>query len=161
MVCGLLAPESGEISWNNRPLRELGEEYRANLAYVGHLNAVKDELDPAENLRHAARLAGLSAGAVDVAAALRAFELGGCERLPCKLLSQGQKRRVALARLTLSRARPLWVLDEPLAALDARATQLARSLIEAHLRAGGIALLAMHQDLDIPAPAVQRVELAP
>jgi heme exporter protein A len=161
IVCGLLAPESGEISWSNRPIRELGEEYRANLAYVGHLNAVKDELDPAENLRHAARLAGLPAEDAALAEALAAFELDDCRHLPCKLLSQGQKRRVALARLKLSRARALWVLDEPLAALDARATQLARSLIEAHLAAGGIAILTLHQKTDISAPAVQRLELAP
>ena len=161
IVCGLLLPEAGAISWNGRGIRELGEEYREVLAYVGHLNAIKDELDPEENLSYFARLAGLPAAPADLAGALHAVELDDRDRLPCKLLSQGQRRRVAIARLTLSRARPLWVLDEPFAGLDARGVVLTQSLIEAHLAAGGIALLTTHQEAAISAGAIQDLELRP
>src|SRR6185436_6629544 len=112
IVCGLSAPDAGEVSWNGRDIRELGEDYRARLAHVGHLNAIKDELDPVENLRYSSQVAGLSATPVELDEALLAFGLRGA-RLPCKLLSQGQKRRAALARLELCAARALWILDEP------------------------------------------------
>lgn len=159
MVCGLLPPAAGEIFWNARDVRESGEEYRASLAYVGHLNAVKDELDPAENLRYAARIAGLAATAAEMEEALQAFGLEGA-RLPCKLLSQGQKRRAALARLKLSGARPLWVLDEPFSALDAAGVTVTRSLIDAHLTAGGAIIFTTHQEVDFAGRAVQHIEFS-
>jgi len=159
IVCGLLLPNAGEVSWDGRRIRELGEEYRAGLCYIGHLNAIKDELDPAENLRYSARMAGLSAAEPAIGDALRVLELGSCVRLPCKLLSQGQKRRVALARLPLSRTRTLWVLDEPFAGLDAQATALACSLIEEHLAAGGFVLLTTHQETRFSAGTTREVEL--
>jgi heme exporter protein A len=159
MVCGLLPPAAGEITWNGSGVRGPGDAYRASLAYVGHLNAIKDELDAGENLRLAARVAGLSTAAADIAQALDWFGLEAHRRLPCKLLSQGQKRRLALARLKLSAARALWVLDEPFAALDADAIAATRSLLEAHLAGGGLALLTTHQETAIAAPAAQRIEL--
>jgi heme exporter protein A len=159
MICGLLPPESGELSCNGLPIRELGEEYRALLAYVGHHNAVKDELDPAENLRYAAKIAGLSATAADLDEALRAFGLEAA-RLPCRLLSQGQKRRAALARLKLSAARPLWVLDEPFSALDAGGIAITRSSIETHLAAGGGVILTTHQEVEFAGPVVQSIDFS-
>src|SRR5262245_36198556 len=95
IVCGLSAPDAGELAWNGRGIRELGEEYPARIAYVGHLNALKDELTPTENLRYAARIAGLAATPAAVEDALSAFGLGGV-RPACRLLSQGQRRRAAL-----------------------------------------------------------------
>jgi heme exporter protein A len=159
IICGLLAPATGEVSWNGRPIRELGENYHASLAYVGHLNAVKDELDAKENLAMAAQLAGLPANAHAIADALGEFGLAGSEHLPCKLLSQGQKRRAALARLVLCGDRTLWVLDEPFAALDAVGFGRTRSLIEGHLARGGVAVLSTHQEVGLPATSVQRIEL--
>lgn len=159
IVCGLLAPDGGEVSWDGRGIRELGDEYRERLCYVGHLNAIKDELDPAENLRTAARIAGLRSSPADVDRALDALEIGHCKGLTCKLLSQGQKRRVALARLVLGETCPLWVLDEPFAGLDARSAQLARALVENHLRGGGIALLTTHEQPAFSAGAVRELEL--
>jgi heme exporter protein A len=160
IVCGLLAPDAGKICWSGRDVREAGEEYRACLAYVGHMNAVKDELDPAENLRYSSHIAGLSAPQPDRDEALAAFGLAGV-RLPCRLLSQGQKRRAALARLKLCAARPVWVLDEPFSALDADGVALTRSLIEAHLARGGAAIFTTHQEVAFPGRAPQRIELAP
>lgn len=160
IVCGLLAPDAGEVSWNGRAIRELGEEYRTRLAYVGHLNAIKDELDPAENLRYSSRIAGLFATAAELNEALVAFGLDGTT-LPCRLLSQGQKRRAALARLKLSGARPLWVLDEPFSALDAQGVALTRSLIEAKLAQGGSVAFTTHQEVEFAGRALQRIEFSP
>src|SRR5262249_6831337 len=136
IVCGVLVPDAGEVSWDGSGIRELGEGFRSRTADVGHLNAIKDELDPAENLRHAAQVAGLSPTPAGLDEALAAFGLKGT-RLPCRLLSQGQKRRAALARLALSATRALWILDEPFSALDAEGVTVTRSLIEKQLAQGG------------------------
>jgi heme exporter protein A len=157
IVCGLLTPDAGEISWDGRGISGLGEEYRDRLAYVGHLNGIKDELDPGENLRYSSQIAGVSATAAELDAALRAFGLNRA-RLPCKLLSQGQKRRAALARLKLSAARSLWVLDEPFSALDAEGVAVTRSLIEAQLARGGAVMFTTHQDVEFTGHTPQRIE---
>src|SRR5688572_5602577 len=149
MICGLLAPAAGQITWNGRPIRDLSEEYHAQVVYIAHLNAIKDELNPAENLAMAAQLAEMPHDDAGIAEALRGFGLAGAEHLPCKLLSQGQRRRAALARLKLSSARALWILDEPFAALDAEGVRYACDLLEGHLGRGGIAVLTTHQDLGV------------
>lgn len=159
MVCGLLMPAAGRILWNGVPIGELDDEYHADLAYVGHLNAIKDELNAVENVVIAGRLAGLSPSPQEVIEALREFGLGGYEHLPCKLLSQGQKRRVALARLRLSAPRSLWILDEPFTALDTTGVNLTRSMIEAHLAGGSIALLTTHQEVDVAATSTHKIRL--
>ncbi len=86
--------------------------------------------------------------------------LAGRADLACRYLSQGQKRRVALARLVNER-RPLWLLDEPFVALDAAAVDLVAGLIGTHLQRGGLAVLTTHQPIDIAASTVQRLELTP
>ena len=159
MVCGLLPPAAGTIEWNGTPLRALGDEYNASLVYVGHLNAAKEELNARETLGLAARLAGLPADSEAVAAALAEFDLARHDRLPCKVLSQGQKRRLALARLRLSASRALWVLDEPFAALDAAGIAVMRAVLEEHLARGGLALLTTHQAVPVAAPSSQTIEL--
>ena len=90
---------------------------------------------------------------------MRELGLNGFQRLPCKTLSQGQRRRVALARLCLSAGRPLWVLDEPFTALDAAALALTQGLLESHLRRGGMVILTTHQDAPVTAPSMQSIEL--
>jgi len=159
MVCGLLTPAAGQILWNGVRIGELDDEYHADLVYVGHLNAVKDELNAVENVLIAGRLAGLSPAPQEVTGALRDFGLGGYEHLPCKLLSQGQRRRVALTRLRLSVPRSLWVLDEPFTALDTAGVNLTRSMIEAHLACGNIALLTTHQEVDVAATSTHTIQL--
>lgn len=159
MLCGLSAPESGEIRWNEQPIAKLGDEYRSELVYMGHANAVKDDLNALENLMISSRLAGLPVSNADASDALRWFGLAAYQHLPSKVLSQGQKRRVALARMRLSTTRPLWILDEPFTALDAHAVGLVQSLLEAHLDGGGIVLLTTHQEVAIAARAAQRIEL--
>jgi len=158
MLCGLTQPASGEIRWRDRPIGKLGDDFRAELSYLGHLNAIKEELTPLENLLASARLAE---DALDEDAALDALEmvgLRGREDLACRYLSQGQKRRVALARLVHER-RALWVLDEPYVALDTAAVELVAGLIGAHLQRGGLAVLTTHQTVEVRAGAVRELRL--
>jgi heme exporter protein A len=159
MLCGLLSPAAGSVAWNGTAIRALGDDYRAQLVYLGHLNAIKDELTAIENLQFSARLAAIDTDAAGAAAALAWFGLTGFLHQPCKTLSQGQRRRVALARLRLSAAQPLWILDEPFSALDASALALTQSLLGSHLEAGGLVVLTTHQDVAIAAPSTRRIDL--
>lgn len=159
MIIGLLPPEAGEIRWRGEPIRRAGESFRADLCYLGHLNAIKEELTPLENLLAAARLAGEELSEDDALDALEQVGLAGREDLACKYLSQGQKRRVALARLVKER-RPLWVLDEPFVALDVAAVDWLAGLISAHLQRGGLAVMTTHQLVDIPAGTIRELRLS-
>lgn len=158
ILCGLAHPATGEVRWRGEPIAALGEDYRRELCFLGHHNAIKEELTPLENLLAAARLADED---LDEGAALDALELvglAGREELACRYLSQGQKRRVALARLVNER-RALWILDEPYVALDTAAVALVAGLIGAHLQRGGLAVLTTHQVVDVAAGAVRELVL--
>jgi len=158
ILCGLALPAAGEIRWRGTAIAALGEDYRRELCYLGHHNAIKEELTPLENLLLSARLAD---EALDEGAALEALEalgLAGREDLACRYLSQGQKRRVALARLVHER-RALWVLDEPYVALDAAAVERVAGLISAHLQRGGLVVLTTHQTVPVAAGAVYELVL--
>ena len=159
MLCGFLTPAAGSITWNGADIHAAREEYCADMAYVGHLNGLKDDLSALENLSFAARSAGLPVDIGSADAALRQIGLDGFQHMECKALSQGQRRRVALARLCLSAPRPLWILDEPFAALDANALVLTQSLVDSHLREGGMVVLTTHQEVAISASSIQRIEL--
>ncbi|MFO1363944.1 MAG: cytochrome c biogenesis heme-transporting ATPase CcmA [Burkholderiales bacterium] len=159
MLCGLLQPTQGEVRWREKPIRLLKEEYWAALAYVGHLNGVKDDLTAAENLRASAGIAGLDADEGTVRGALDAVGLAGFEDSLARFLSQGQKRRIALARLHLSGAVPLWILDEPFTALDARGVAELSALVARQLAGGGIVVLTTHQEVPVAAVRAATVEL--
>jgi heme exporter protein A len=159
VLCGLLLPAAGEVRWNGENIRALREEFWKHLAYVGHVNALKDDLTALENLAVACALAGLDATPARSRDALERFGLAGRERLPVRMLSQGQRRRAALARLALSEALPLWILDEPFAALDTAAVERVQSLAGEHLARGGMIVLTTHQEARIPAPAVLDINL--
>ena len=148
MVCGLLHKEAGEIRWNGQSVTEVDDEYRGDLLYLGHAGAIKEELTALENLRIGAALGGRTLDEAAAVAALWRLGLKGREGLAARFLSQGQKRRVALARLLTSKAK-LWVLDEPFVALDVRAVDLLCTIIGEHLRAGGMALLTSHQEVNL------------
>lgn len=158
MLCGLSQPESGEIRWKGQSIRKLSDDFRADLCYLGHLNAIKEELTPLENLLASARLAGETLSEDDALDALEQVGLMGREDLACRYLSQGQKRRVALARLVKER-RPLWILDEPFVALDVNAVAWLAGIIGAHLQRGGLAVMTTHQPVDIPAGCVRELRL--
>jgi len=157
-LCGFMMPEAGEIRWRGKDIRELGGEYFAKLVYLGHHNAIKDELSALENLRINAGLAGVEVDDKQALAALRRMGLRGKELLPVKVLSQGQRRRVALARLLVAEA-PLWVLDEPLAALDVGAVDLMQELIAEHLSNAGMVIFTTHQPLRVAGVQIRALAL--
>jgi len=158
MMCGLLEPTGGEIRWKGGNIRKLREEYWKDLAYIGHLNGVKDDLTVRENLRVSVRVAGRSAAEAQLAQALDAVGLAGFEDTMARFLSQGQRRRVALARLYVSEAVPLWILDEPFTALDVRGVAHLSALIARHIENGGTVVLTTHQEVPLPG-RVRRLEL--
>ncbi|MGD8957263.1 MAG: cytochrome c biogenesis heme-transporting ATPase CcmA [Chromatiaceae bacterium] len=143
-LAGLLLPESGEIRWCGENIRRLREEYTRHLLYLGHLNGIKGDLTAVENLRIAAVLDGFRLTESRAWEVLGEIGLRGHEDLPSKHLSQGQKRRVALARLLVNQA-SLWVLDEPFTALDVAAVQLLEEVIRQHVEHGGLAVVTTHQ----------------
>jgi heme exporter protein A len=159
IMCGLLAPSAGELRWCGRSIRAEREEYSRNLVFIGHLNALKDDLTALENLQVAAALGGMSAESARMLAGLNRFGVAHCAELPAKVLSQGQRRRVALARLALSAAVPLWILDEPFSALDVGAVAELERLLTEHLASGGMLVLTTHQEVQVAAQAVLRVDL--
>jgi heme exporter protein A len=153
LVAGLSRPAAGAIRWRGEDIRALGEGYSRELLFVGHANAVKEEFTADENLAVTLEFAGRRASVAQRAEALERIGLAARARLPARYLSQGQKRRVALARLCLAADVPLWILDEPFAALDARALETVIGLVDAHLARGGAAILTTHQEVAIAARA--------
>ena len=151
ILCGLLGPTRGDVRWDGAPIGSLREEYAAQLVYLGHAAAVKDDLTAAENVAIACRLTGTPADGV--AAALERFGLAP-DGPVVRRLSQGQRRRAALARLALSTARRLWLLDEPFSALDAQGVELLKGLCREQLARGGALVFTTHQDPGIGAERV-------
>jgi heme exporter protein A len=158
ILCGLLAPAEGRVDWQGANIRSLGEEYFTSVTYLGHRHGVKDELSAVENLRISNALNGLVISYEQAHYALKTLGLAGRELLPARLLSEGQRRRVALARLLVCNTK-LWLLDEVMTSLDKGAVALVRSLIEKHLADGGIAIVATHQDLELSSGLTKRLEL--
>ncbi len=157
-ICGLLLPQGGEICWNGESIRSLREEYCKEVVYLGHLNGIKSDLTGLENLRFCATLDGDRIGDGKLWDALKRMGLMGFEDLPTKMLSQGQKKRVALARLLLSRSK-LWVLDEPFVGLDIHAVELLQCLIAEHVAGGGMVILTTHQEVALTSGQIQRLKL--
>jgi heme exporter protein A len=145
IIATLLPPSAGEVTWKGNDVRGLREDYRRELVYIGHSNSLKDELSVHENLRSFALL--LNGGTAGVEMALSRLGLERARNLPVRSLSQGQKRRVAMARLALLPQPPLWLLDEPLSALDSESCSVVTALVKSHLDSGGIAITATHQEL--------------
>jgi len=158
ILCGIMAPVAGSVRWQGEDIRRLREAYWEQLAYVGHLNGVKDDLTAAENVHVAAVIAGWTADPATVRDALRDFGLAGFEDRPARTLSQGQRRRIALARLRCAGATRLWILDEPFTALDSRGVTALSALIGTHLTRGGTVVFTTHQDVTLPGD-VERIEL--
>jgi len=157
-VCGLLQPQEGEIRWNGAGIHALKEEFCREVLYLGHLNGIKPDLTGIENLRVSATLDGDRVHEAQLWTALQRLGLAGFEDLPSRMLSQGQKKRVALARLVLSSAR-LWVLDEPFVALDRDAVDLLQALIAGHVAQGGLVIMTTHQEVALTAGEIRRLRL--
>jgi heme exporter protein A len=154
ILAGLTQPAAGSVRWRGK---EIDEDYRGEMLFLGHAPALKAELTVIENLEFSARVSGLKNA--DCGKALQQLGIERLAGLPVSYLSQGQQRRTALARLALSMEVPLWLLDEPFAALDDEAIGRVSALCAAHLAAGGMLVLTSHQDVPIAAPAVQTIDL--
>jgi heme exporter protein A len=144
MVCGLSPADAGEVCWQEQNIRHNPMAYRAALFYLGHDLSLKEDLTALENLLSDAAIAGRTLTQPRAMDALARMGLRGREHLPLRVMSQGQKRRTALARLLASQA-PLWVLDEPFVALDVKAVDGLRGLLAEHVANGGMVLFTSHQ----------------
>lgn len=157
-ACGLAHPEGGQIAWCGANIRQDIQGFHGQLAYLGHEPPLKAELTARENLHY---WVGVRRH-VDGQELDRALERVGGEYWadrPVRTLSAGQKRRAALAGLTLMRV-PLWLLDEPTTNLDSEGQKLVGTLIDEHLHAGGLALAAVHHELAVSAgDGLRRMEL--
>jgi heme exporter protein A len=156
-LCGLVPLEDGQIRWCGQDIREDAQSFHAELSYLGHDNGLKADLTAAENLHYAARLHRRLAPR-DVAAALERVGVPDVASLLLRRLSAGQRRRVALARMTLTGG-SVWVMDEPGSNLDVLGQALVLQLLQAHLSAGGLAVVATHQALDLPPSHLQPLVL--
>ena len=159
IICGLSLPESGEILWQGQPIGRQRADYCAKLAYIGHTHGIKFELSPFENLRMHVAL-GVSQPRVSFEEALQRVGLYLFRNYPCHTLSAGQHRRVAIARLHLSKAR-LWVLDEPVTGIDQEGVQEIESLFESHTTHGGMIVFTSHQPLCACFAAVRSLRIEP
>jgi len=159
IVAGLTTPSSGALRWNSEVVAPLDPEFRSVLAYAGHLPALKDELTAEENLASLLALDGEAVTGEALRSALDDVALARQRVLPARVLSQGQRRRIGLARLMML-PRPLWILDEPTTALDASGTELLTRLLARHLADGGVLVAATHAPLGLSPPRVRAVALA-
>jgi heme exporter protein A len=151
-LAGLTPPATGEVRWNGCRIELLGNEYRRALLYCGHASALKDDLCALDNVMASTALAGRPVALQAAREALRQVGLKGRENLPVRVLSQGQKRRAGLARLLVDDS-ALWILDEPLTALDAGAVHWLAAVIDRHQARGGMVVLTSHQDVPLAKPA--------
>jgi heme exporter protein A len=158
ILAGLADPAAGAATWRGVPVRAFDPRLRAETLFIGHVSALKDELTALENLASLARLQGSAPTSEQLRSALAGWALSRQSALPARVLSQGQRRRVALARLRLSQ-RALWLLDEPGTALDDVGVTTLCAAIAEHLAAGGVAVIATHQALDLPPGSVQSLRL--
>jgi len=158
MLAGLSMPSAGEIRWKGRPFAPFDVELRGAMAYVGHSPALKDELTAEENLGSLLALDGEAVAGDALRNALDDVALAPQRALPARVLSQGQRRRIGLARLALL-PRALWVLDEPITALDAAGSALLSRLLTGHLAKGGLAVAATHASLGLPEARVRSLAL--
>jgi heme exporter protein A len=157
-VCGLFLPTDGDILWQGENTRSLAEDFRKDVIYLGHHNGIKLDLSGLENLHIASVLDGDNVAEEQLWNALEQMGLSGFEDLPTRSLSQGQKRRVALARLLINSAR-LWILDEPFTALDVAAVERLQAVIAEHVTNGGIVMLTTHQEVALTSGQVNRLQL--
>ncbi len=151
-VVGLLEPESGDISWNGRPVREVRSAFFSAMVWMGHRVGFKADLTVEENLAFERALRPTAGQALD--ATLERLSITRLRKLPLRALSAGQQRRVALARMLLASA-TLWLMDEPFTNLDREGRALVESLVAEHLDRGGMCVMAAHQDVDIDVPTAR------
>lgn len=160
LLVGLMQPVKGQILWGGAPIGKLKEDFWKDLVYIGHLNGVKDELTARENLMVNCEIGEHPITREQADDALERVGLKGFEEHQARQLSQGQRRRVALARLYVSSHAKLWVLDEPFVALDVKAVENLADQIASHVNAGGVVVLTTHQEVPIDANNKAQIDLS-
>ena len=159
ILCGLAPPAAGTVHWRGRDIAATRDDYHRDLFYCGHAPGLKDDLPAWRNIDVARRIAGQASGIDDARRALALFGLEHALHLPCAILSQGQRKRVLLSRLALAPRPALLILDEPFSALDAGSIATLRALLERHLGDGGSIVYTTHQDLELGAGRLHRLDL--
>lgn len=162
MLCGLAFPAAGEVRWNGCNIRSVREEFGSQVIYLGHANGVKDDLAAWENVVVASTLSGNPVSRDEAYSALEHLGLARVADLPTRALSQGQRKRVALARLHVGPGMktPLWILDEPFTALDQEAVIQLCGALNRHLARGGMVIYTTHQEIDLSAQRLLRLDLS-
>ncbi|MCK5121179.1 MAG: cytochrome c biogenesis heme-transporting ATPase CcmA [Methylococcales bacterium] len=155
ILCGFREQDAGEIHWCDTAIKD--SDYFAQMAYVGHLDGVKKELTVTENLRMSLALS--QAGKYSIEQALEKVLLAGYDDALVQSLSAGQKRRLSLARLLITK-KSLWILDEPFTSLDREGIKLIESLMHEHINDGGMIILTSHHDLVLHEADVQKINLS-
>jgi len=158
LLCGMRQPDAGEIRWDGEDIFRLGPDYHTHIAYVGHKDGVKHDLTAFENLKLAR---GLAAPNLDTSIedALRQVELWGFDDVAARNLSAGQQRRLALARLLVTRAN-LWILDEPFTSLDSRGIAIVETLFSNHVARGGMLAVTSHHQVQLGDAETIRIDLS-
>jgi heme exporter protein A len=161
-LCGLSLPATGDILWNNQAIKSLAEDYYGQVLYIGHLASIKDDLTAIENIQFSLSLSGFTANKSQAIGALGTLGVGRCADLPTRVLSQGQKRRIALAQLWLQdtpQHTPLWILDEPFTALDINMINILTEHIEKYVNNGGMVVFTSHQLPSFNVSLIQDLQL--
>ena len=154
LLTGLSRPDAGEVLWQGQPLHQVRDSYHQNLLWIGHQPGIKTRLTALENL-HFYHRDGDTAQCLE---ALAQAGLAGFEDIPVNQLSAGQQRRVALARLWLTRA-TLWILDEPFTAIDVNGVDRLTQRMAQHTEQGGIVILTTNQPLNVAESKIRRISL--
>ena len=157
ILCGIRQPDEGYINWNGGDIYRLATGYNAVTAWVGHKDGIKLELTARENLTFAQSLGTPSD--LDISEALDTVELGGFDDVSAINLSAGQKRRLALARLLITRSQ-LWILDEPFTSLDTHGISLIENMINTHLADGGMLAVTSHHAVALDSTNITRINLS-
>lgn len=158
IIAGLGESDGGKVFWNGQTIQSIREQYHQALLFLGHLTGVKRELTGYENLAFYQSLAVGKVNPDEIWTVLARVGLAGREDIPVAQLSAGQQRRVALARLWMSR-QPLWILDEPLTAIDKQGVRVLEQLFLSHTENGGMVLLTTHQDMFTQSETLRRIKL--
>ena len=159
LLAGLAQPDQGRVTWGGVALADAAD-FAAQRVYIAHANALKDDLNVFEALQFLAVLHGRDGSVAAVQEALQRLGMRKRQGAAIRTLSQGQRRRVALARLALETRPTLWVLDEPFDALDVEGIEIVNGLLTRHLQRGGSVVLTSHQPLTLASVVPRTLELA-
>jgi heme exporter protein A len=159
ILAGLSSPAVGEVLCDGQALRQCPPEWRQRLLYIAHANALKDDLTVAESLRFLGALHGRTPAAAEIDAALALLGISRCTHAAVRTLSQGQRRRAALARLALPQPPTVWLLDEPFDALDDEGVEALHGLLSAQVLRGGSVLMTSHQAITLADPVPEVLDL--